>query len=518
MLLMMNNFLNVKRSENKMRLFLICGLSLLLCACDKPEDNSSSGGPISFEIDSKSVSLPLTWIEPQILPPDYVQNGASSSIQAPTLVDLDNITLDNGVVINATPYLISELYVKKDSVTKYIKFDTPIPAYSQSEIDQSWNGSEVLNYTPLSNHLFEYESQKEQTTYPNARHFDAQERDLGELIQIYDRFMINAPSTLSEVVQLMNQECYVNDHFSHCNQYNGTPEEYGLDTYFAKSVSGLTINLWADDDEKLWGLATTPSLELTSSQRSDSLHLWMHPNLLINMESNDYSTSTGAWQGFVHEFYHNHGFEHESGWPSNNGVDDMFGEKVVNDYRKRIGNTLILPDILLNEEKVGFATYRIQLLSASDALSDIKLRLLSTQRLNTRVKEVSSSEFLVEFEVLPTTDVYLSAYSEESQQMSSTILSFVKEVTSQSEIENFDENISMWLTTYDKVSVSIKNGYFSDCFTLPSEGVSKNKIVEFESTAGFESKVIHDSTSDILGKGDKLKYVYNGDYWDLISN
>lgn len=358
-----------------MRLFLICSLSLLLCACDKPEDNSSSGGPISFEIDSKSVSLPLTWIEPQILPPDYVQNGASSSIQPPTLVDLDNITLDNGVVINATPYLISELYVKKDSVTKYIKFDTPIPAYSQSEIDQRWSGSEVLNYTPLSNHLFEYESQEEDQTYhPNAVHFDAQQRNLGELIQIYDRFMINAPSTLSEVVQLMTQECYVNDYFSHCNQYNGTPEEYGLDTYFAKSVSGLTINLWADDD--LWGLAERPSLELTSSQRSESLRLWMNPGLLSNMESDNYSTSTDAWQGFVHEFYHNHGFEHESGWPSDHGVDDMFGEKVVNDYRNRIGNTLILSDILLNKEKVGFATYRIQLLSASDALSDIKLRLL----------------------------------------------------------------------------------------------------------------------------------------------
>ncbi|MUK39171.1 hypothetical protein GNP82_16590 [Aliivibrio fischeri] len=65
-----------------MRLFLICGLFLLLCVCDKPGDNSSSGGPISFEIDSKSASLPLTWGEPQILPSDYVQNGASSSIQA----------------------------------------------------------------------------------------------------------------------------------------------------------------------------------------------------------------------------------------------------------------------------------------------------------------------------------------------------------------------------------------------------------------------------------------------------
>ncbi|MUL06644.1 hypothetical protein GNP64_11540 [Aliivibrio fischeri] len=78
----------------------------------------------------------------------------------------------------------------------------------------------------------------------------------------------------------------------------------------------------------------------------------MSPRLLSNMESDNYSTSTDAWQVLFMNF-HNHGFEHESGWSSDHGADDMFGKKAINDYRNRIGNTLILPDILLNKEKLG---------------------------------------------------------------------------------------------------------------------------------------------------------------------
>ncbi|MCG9725489.1 hypothetical protein [Vibrio brasiliensis] len=436
------------------------------------------------------------------------------SLPLPNQVNLNDISISGTIIRNNTPYEISELILKENGEFFLVGIEGGLPKYTQGNIDISWGGYEVVSFTVLANSTFEYQSSTPPANPVGSRLANTAERNTAELVQIYDRYMTNAPSTLSEITEQLRSRCPYNPK---CYNYEEPVEQYASDTYFAKSVSSMNTRLWINDN--VWGLGSQPALNFNSSEsESKSLNIWMSPVLMANVQDSIDATAIDAWQGLVHEYYHNQGFSHESGWPSSKGIDDVFGRKVVYEYLPSLGNKLINPDVFINDiVKVDMREYEIGLSSKSEKL--VNLRLLSTEPIKAVVSENSSDKIRLKFEETPKTEVYLSFYTADSLQMASSVLSFSLRISTQSDLNDFNSNINLWLQEYDEIHVSTQNGSWVDNYILPTENVDEGKVVTFESYATWDSLIYYDYpgiSSDTLSTGGSYYYEFNNGAWKKL--
>ncbi len=499
-----------------MKKCLALSIALILTGCGSDDSNDNTQSRPDYAIttingtQTNEVSLPATSLE-QIAAENVAISDITSTTR-PNISDLNNIEILDGYLVNNTPYEINQIVLTNGTETKLLSLTSSLHKYSKGAIGSAWDGYQLYNQTVLSNSTFEYESTDVLTNYPNSVLANDEERLTGELTQIYDRFMINAPETLSEITEHLKDICSVN---SECNEYSKPVELYAADTYYAKSVSGTNSRLWIDTD--VWGLGSTLPLNMTTSTRGNSkLNIWMHPELMAYVHNENANTQIEGWQALVHEFYHNHGFSHNSGWASGNGIDDIFGAKVVNDYYPNNGNRMILSDVIVKKQsKPKALTYSFDL-ALTEAGNKITTRLLSTKDLQANITR-EGSQITVEFLDIPETHVYVSFYSDKSKQMTSIVLShFILNVTSNTDIQAFDENISAWLNEYEVINVTTRDGAWTAEFNLPSSGVPENKVVNFSATATYGSTVYYDGSGDSLATGDSASYRFNGSIWEKI--
>lgn len=112
----------------------------------------------------------------------------------------------------------------------------------------------------------------------------------------------------------------------------------------------------------------------------------MSPVLMSNMLSDNPNTAIDAEQGLVHEYYHNLGFSHNSGWPSSNGVDDLFGAKAYNIYRNSLGDKYFTSNLAVTYEKLSDLEFVFNLEALEDT-NDINMRILSSQNITAKVHQ-----------------------------------------------------------------------------------------------------------------------------------
>ncbi len=485
---------------------------ILISGCsgddDKPKSNTKDLSNIITinDIKNHEITLPASSLE--VITSTTLDITSIESISKPSIVDLNNISISDNVLFNNTPYDIDTLILTNGADTKLVTLSSTLQKYSKGSINDVWNGYEISNQTPLSNSTFEYESSVVLTNHPTSVHTNEEQRETGEFVQIYDRFMINAPETLYEVTEHLKNICGDN---SECNEYSESIKNYAIDTYYAKSVSGMNSRIWIDTE--VWGLGSLTSLNFTSSTKGGNPNIWMHPTLIGNVHDSDVSKQKSSWQAFVHEYYHNHGLTHDSGWASSNGIDDIFGAKVVDTYKPNYGNKLILPNTIIKKaEKTGLLEYTVDV-ARIDQSDDITVRLLSTKDLSATITQAASS-ISVKFLETPQTDVYLSLYSDKALQMSSVVLNqFTLNINTASNIQSFNENISNWVSEYDVINVSIRDGVWTSEFNLPTSGVAQGKVINFNSTATYSSTIYHDGSGDILSTNNSISYRYDGQQW-----
>ena len=435
-----------------------------------------------------------------------------TALSLPNLVDLNDISISGQTLINNTPMEISSLYLESSDGIHLVSLTPSLSAYSQGQLEQQWSGARIINDITLANSTFEYTSSDFPSDFPNARHADAEERNTGELLQIYDRYMLNDPATLSEVTEHLRVICSNN---TECQDYNESVENFAADTYYAKSVSGINSRLWIDTD--VWGLANQPSLNFSSSESNNKyLNIWMNPELVAQVNQTRRLAIDG-WQGFVHELYHNYGLSHDSGWASNNGIDDIFGQKVVDTYLAEIENNLIVPDLVINEvTELDNSQYRITLTQTSTE-NELTARILSSAYISAQIEQESTSSITVTFNDAPLTDVYLSFYNQDSKQMASTVLQFSLNLNTQGQLDYFNDDISFWLNRYDVVNVNTRDGVWINDFYLPSSDVEVGKVVNFNSRATFSSIIHYNSSQDTLTTGNQRSYRFDGTAWQRIT-
>lgn len=233
-----------------MRLFLICSFLLLICACDRKIESLITSPSILFNSSLKLESSLVTFIEPEIVEPDYIQNSAVRSIVDKSMLDdLDYIALNHGVVINVTPYLISELYVKNNSTIRNIRFGS-LPFISDflalNKIDQRWDDTVLFNCL-LSSRTGQYQlSERGKLWDSNRLYVDSQQRNFDKLIQVYDQLVVNAPSSLSDIMLIMNRDS--DDNNTDFSYYDMTFNDYAVDIYSDAPILEKDFNYYKDQE------------------------------------------------------------------------------------------------------------------------------------------------------------------------------------------------------------------------------------------------------------------------------
>lgn len=468
-----------------------------------------------IEIDSqdfvveKLLEISLTNVKGTPIKTLSVDVNTITQNEKPSTVDLNNIKILNGIITNETPYEISHLYVMLDGVPVNVVFSTVIPPYSQGNVSSKLNTAKVINVTTISNTTFKYTENPNSAGRPNSRHANAEERNTSEYVQIYDRYMMNAPASLNQITQQLVNICTVN---GLCNNYSGSPENYAIDTYFSKSVSGLNSNFWINPD--VWGLANAPGLENTRSNISSNQTIWMSPVLMNYVNLNDYIKEQEGWQALVHEFYHNFGFAHESGWPSNSGIDDIFGKATVDDYLINNRNKYITSDVVFDKAIIiNNRTFKFDIFTNEQNAGNLNLRLLSTRPTEVNITQNGSNEVIISFKNTPESDVYVSFYSESSKQMATAPLSLVKKIDTNNELSKFNQNIENYLAMHANINVNISDGHWAERFILPSVGVNEGSTVYFGSQASFKATIVHDGVETPISRGNYFKFIFDGTKW-----
>lgn len=424
-------------------------------------------------------------------------------------VNLNNITLVNGELINKTPYEIKHLYIISDGIPVNAIFSSPLPPFSISLVSPALNSERIINLTRLSNITFEYEKNPSEAGRKNSRNANMEERNTAEHVQMYDRFMMNAPSTLNEITEQLVKIC---KHNSTCNSYNASPENYAIDTYFSKSVSGLNSSFWINPD--VWGLANRPGLESVKSNIWSNQNIWMSPALMNYVNNADILKRLDGWQALVHELYHNFGLSHDSGWASSNGIDDLFGEKTVDSYLIDNVNLYITSNIIFDTPTlVNNNTFKFKIYSQNDNIETLNMRILSRKPFEVDVMQNGKDEVVLTFINSPLTDLYVSFYSASSQQMATFPITLIKFISKQSEISPLSQNLPDLLNTFRKINVSLSNGNWIKTVQLPSEGVDNGSEINFSSSAGFDTNIVHDGVETLLTSAHKLEFKFDGTKW-----
>ncbi|WP_318444985.1 hypothetical protein [Photobacterium leiognathi] len=426
----------------------------------------------------------------------------------PAISDLNAMFIDSdGKFFNNTAYSIHGVYVEREGEKVYLGFETAINPYSSALIGEEWANAAIIQMTSLGNN--KYDLWNSNLPSAEAKHANEVERASVERLHMYEKYWVNAPSTLSDITKLVAEKCKINEGYSECKNYSGSAMDYASDMYFAQSVSGVTSAFWIDPT--VWGLATSPVKEMQKSKINSHQTLWMSPVLMQNMHSEEQSTAIDAEQALIHEYYHNLGFSHQSGWASDQGVDDLFGNKAYLDYRNSIGNRYVTSNLVVNTEKVNTLEYAFDIDALGD-VSDLEMRVLSTQGFDASVRQTNTNKVFLTFEQVPSTDIYVSFYSQKSQQMATVVLdSFITTVSGQAELSNLHNVFADLVAEYNKVIVYTANGDWMRDFHLPTG--EESKVIVFESHAGWNSHIFYDGHEDVLNYGYRLEYKYTDGRW-----
>ncbi|WP_318491087.1 hypothetical protein [Photobacterium leiognathi] len=445
---------------------------------------------------------------PQAITPLVATPSNVTANAEPGISDLNAMYIDSdGNFFNNTAYSINGVYVEREGEKIYLGFETAINPYSSALIGDEWANATIIQMTSLGNNKYDLLNPNPPGT--EAKHANEVERDSVERLHMYEKHFVNAPSTLSEITKLVAEKCEINEGYSECKNYAESAMDYASDMYFAQSVSGVTSAFWIDTT--VWGLATSPAKEMQKSKINSHQTLWMSPVLMQNMHSEDQWTAIDAEQAMIHEYYHNLGFSHYSGWASYQGIDDLFGDKAYFDYRNSIGNRYVTSNLVVNAEKVNTLEYAFDIDALGD-VSDLEMRVLSTQEFNGSVRQTNTNQVFLTFDQVPSTDIYVSFYSKESQQMATIALDrFIATVSGQGALSNLHNVFTDLVAEYNKVMIYTANGAWVRDFHLPAG--DEGKVVVFQSHAGWNSHIFYDGHEDVLSYGNRLEYQYTDGRW-----
>ncbi|WP_339386375.1 hypothetical protein [Vibrio caribbeanicus] len=363
------------------------------------------------------VSLNLT--QPKRIDSVKVKPTNIVPVNLPRIVTLKDMAINSGYFVNKTPYSVNDIFIERDGVVKHIKFTGSVGEYSQAYIGSEYNGYVVVNQSNIANNKIDFRNENIPSS-GQPRYANTEERDSVERVQMYERFWINSPNALDEITQRIDEQCETNigrHGYAECYYYDESKLDYTTDMYFAQSVSGFTSKFWIDPE--VWGAAEGNPKKLATSWTFNSSNLWMSPKLMRRMLSDDADIAIDADQGLIHEYYHNLGFGHESGWASNQGIDDLFGKKAYYEYRDILSDKMFNANIVTDIERVDDVTYKISL-SSIGSVSDLSMRILSTENIQANVAQFGGgiNDFILKFDEPIQTDVYVSIFSSESLQMS----------------------------------------------------------------------------------------------------
>lgn len=470
--------------------------------------NVSVEDGLSISLKNKGLyNIKLNKTQPKKINSIYTKVTAITEIDNPTIVNLHNIYIENGTIFNNTPYTINSLNLLLEGNVINMQLNSPLSRYTSGYIGSQWDAAQVLHMDALGNNNFDFRGGEPRG---QARFANEEERRSVERVQMYEKYWLNAPNTFAEILALVASQCHINSFYSECNNYEKSAMDYTSDMYFSQSVSGQTSTFWIDPT--VWGLAARPNLERVKSYRSISNNLWMSPVLMSNMLSDNPNTAIDAEQGLVHEYYHNLGFSHNSGWPSSNGVDDLFGAKAYNIYRNSLGDKYFTSNLAVTYEKLSDLEFVFNL-EALDDTNDINMRILSSQNITAKVHQKNSNKLILEFDEKPSTDVYVSFYSKYSSQMATKVLNnFVGSVSTQIELSNLSSNFEQLVGNFSTLFIYTANGSWIRDFYLP-KSAEEGKVIIFKSSASWSSNVYYDTKKDILSNGVPLEYYYSKGRW-----
>ena len=456
--------------------------------------------------------------------PVSVASGSVQLLDLPLISDPSNIKIVRDRIVNNTSHRFKEIFVKIDDGMVYrLEFSAPIPAYASAWLPEEWHGAHVIDMTQLgSNKIYFntfFENRKEDGRWANFRSRKAIDRVLR-----YEHYWANAPQTLPSIIKHVEKRCGAGvavEGFAECRDSRKPMLEYITSMYFTQSFSGLTTD-FIIDAKKEGASAKVGSKNLVSSKEDLSAQIWMSPRLVGLMDSDDPQESIEAEQAFIHEHFHNLGFGHESGWPSTDGIDDLFAAE-AHKYRIQLGSRYVPSNLVVQVLKINPLTYTLTL-HGRGKVSDLRMRLLSTEVVNAQITESGSNKLTIKFEQVPYTDVYLSFFSLESQQMASVALTgFKASVFGQQALDDLHSDFSTLVNDYARVFVHTSETAWLSDFYLPTTAPEGHSVV-FVSRANVVSYLHHISSirhggrADILEPDHRIEYRFTGGRWVLVSD
>ncbi|UJF18876.1 hypothetical protein L0B53_18210 [Vibrio sp. SS-MA-C1-2] len=484
-----------------------------LCINSEQEDVQQPPQEVQYKV-NRRLEVELTQSEAKQVHRDYLTLTDNQKLPiVPDLIRLDNIEIKAGQLINKTPYRLNEIYLQSKGNIYRLELTPSLDAYSLATLPAYWHQAEFIHSQSIANSIINYRGERGNSSQTsNSNYLNKIERDNAERAHIYERYMMNHPNMLDEVYQRLNLICEDN---RKCFNYRGGTEKYAIDTYFAKSISGVTTTLWMDSD--IWGIATGGPLNQKESHAEQQFStVWMHPELMEYINTGTHLKQIEGAQALMHEIYHNYGFSHDSGWASTKGIDDLFGEKFVNYYRADIDKDYIPSELLVIDKYDAESNrYQFELYGESN---NINLRLLSTTDLDVEVTESGTHQVSIQFLQQPKADVYASFYTDTGQQMATVPLNFVTEINTQPALESFNEQIVRYLESSPIVYVTTVDGSWVKDFHLPTLGVEVGQEVHFTRHAGYASYVHYNGQDkETLIKDKTTMFRFNGEDWSQIN-
>ena len=471
-----------------------------------------------FEVSLKDTKpAPITSVFVSVVP------GSVQLIDLPLISDPSNIKIERDRIVNNTSHRFKEIFVKiDDGMVYHLEFSDPIPAYASAWLPEEWHGAHVIDMTQLGSNKINFktffENRKEDVRWANFHSRKAIDRVLR-----YEHYWANAPQTLPSIIKHVEKRCgagVVVEGFAECRDSRKPMLEYITSMYFTQSFSGLTTDFMIDAKE--WASAKVGSKNLISSNEEQSAQIRMSPRLVDYMDSHDPQLSIEAEQALIHEHFHNLGFGHESGWPSTDGIDDLFAAE-AHKYRFQLGSKYVPSNLVVQVLKINPLTYTLTL-HGRGKVSDLKMRLLSTEDVNAQITESGSNKLTIKFEQVPYTDIYLSFFSMESQQMASVALTgFKTSVFGEQALDDLHNDFSTLVSNYARVFVHTSETAWLNDFYLPTTAPEGHSVV-FVSRANVVSYLHHISSMrhggrpDILEPDHRIEYRFTDGQWVLVSD
>ena len=427
-------------------------------------------------------------------------------IAMPGVVNLQDMTLVDGIFYNKTPYTVDGLYVESDFVT-YLNFARPVQGYTAVHLGCEFRRHQIIDMTTLGNNPYDL-APDSFDDYPEARAVNAEERRWVERMQIYQRHWSNLPGTLCE---LDKRSIRSGEHPLHAQAPCGL-NDHSIGDY---PISGVTTKLLIDPTLASGRFSEHTILELSQNFRNYSFSLRVNPRLIAERAS----TEPGKVRWAAKQLVHSYSSQYLLSSSINLSPDicarpiDRF-TPVFPDYP---GNRYTPANLVVSTNRLGGVVYRFELHSA-DTVSDFRMRLVSCQELSARVLLTDRHLVYLAFDQVPRKDVHVSFYSKESDQMASTTLS---EFTSVLEGEEAvtplgNPNVLADKLTKDlEITVKTDNNAWLSEFQLPDP--SPNRVVRFISRADRPSVIHHDNTLHDLHKNWSVVCSSNATMWTCSS-